>query len=99
VEWLAAIQMVKLRLIGISAACAKIVHRRKRCGIEPASEPHLFDVLYTTKDEGLGLGLSISRKIVAAHGGRTWLEKNKTQGATFTFALPVRQTSELPENN
>jgi C4-dicarboxylate-specific signal transduction histidine kinase len=35
--------------------------------IEPASEPHLFDALYTTKDEGLGLGLSISRKIVAAH--------------------------------
>jgi len=68
-------------------------------GIEPASEPHLFDALYTTKDEGLGLGLSISRKIVAAHGGRIWLEKNTTQGATFTFALPVRQTSELSENN
>jgi C4-dicarboxylate-specific signal transduction histidine kinase len=36
--------------------------------IEPASEPHLFDALYTTKDDGLGPGLSISRKIVAAHG-------------------------------
>lgn len=36
-------------------------------GIERASEPHLFDATYTTKDEGLGLGLSISRKLVAAH--------------------------------
>ena len=66
-----------------------------------SENPHItkLDVLYTTKDEGLGLGLSISRKIVAAHGGRIWLEKNTTQGATFTFALPVRQTSELSENN
>jgi signal transduction histidine kinase len=67
-------------------------------GIEAASESHLFDALYTN-NEGLGLGLSISRKIVAALGGRIWMEKNPTQGAIFTFALPLCQTSEMSENN
>lgn len=57
-------------------------------GIDPASEPRLFESLYTTKSEGLGLGLSISRKIIAAHGGRIWLEKSAAPGAAFTFALP-----------
>lgn len=57
-------------------------------GIDPASELRLFESLYTTKSEGLGLGLSISRKIIAAHGGRIWLEKSTAQGAAFSFALP-----------
>jgi len=57
-------------------------------GIDPVSAPRLFESLYTTKSEGLGLGLSISRKIIAAHGGRIWLEKSTAQGAAFTFALP-----------
>jgi signal transduction histidine kinase len=58
-------------------------------GIEPASAARLFESLFTTKSEGLGLGLSISRKIIAAHGGRIWLEKSTAQGAAFTFSLPL----------
>jgi signal transduction histidine kinase len=61
-------------------------------GIDPASRDRLFDAFYTTKYEGLGLGLSICRKIIGAHGGRLWAEENTTDGATFTFALPVRQS-------
>ncbi len=49
----------------------------------------LFDALYTTKDNGLGLGLSICRKIISAHGGNLWVEENVPYGATFTFALPA----------
>jgi hypothetical protein len=73
--------------------------RSKHSPTPTPSGPHLFDARYTAKDEGLGLGLSVRRKIVAAHGERIWLKKNTTRGATFTFALPVHQTSELSENN
>ena len=64
-------------------------------GIDSASKERLFDALYTTKSEGLGLGLSICRKIVSAHGGRLWVEKNATHGATFSFALPLRRSIQL----
>jgi signal transduction histidine kinase len=66
-------------------------------GINPAISGRLFDPLYTTKDGGLGLGLSICRKIVSAHNGRLWLERNTTHGATFTFAVPFRQFVSRPE--
>lgn len=59
-------------------------------GCDPASSEHLFAALYTTKADGLGLGLPICRKIVTAHGGRLWAEKNTAHGATFSFTLPLR---------
>jgi len=68
-------------------------------GIDSANRERLFDALYTTKGEGLGLGLSICRKIVSAHGGRLWAEKKDTPGATFTFALPLRRSVQLPRSN
>jgi signal transduction histidine kinase len=58
-------------------------------GIDPASRERVFHALYTTKDEGLGLGLAICRKIVRAHGGHLWLERSSTSGTAFTFALPL----------
>jgi signal transduction histidine kinase len=68
-------------------------------GFDPASTEHLFAALYTTKGDGLGLGLSICRKIVNAHGGRLWAEKNTAHGATFSFILPLRRFRRLSENN
>jgi signal transduction histidine kinase len=68
-------------------------------GIDFASRERVFNALYTTKGEGLGLGLSICRKIVGAHGGRLWVEKRKAPGATFTFALPLRRSVHLPRSN
>jgi signal transduction histidine kinase len=61
-------------------------------GIDPASRDHLFTPLHTTKSQGLGLGLSICRKIISAHGGRLWADENTAHGATFTFTLPVRRS-------
>jgi len=62
-------------------------------GIPPALIDRLFEPFVTTKADGLGLGLSISRTIVAAHGGRLWGENNADCGATLHCQLPVAQTS------
>lgn len=50
---------------------------------------HLFDAFYTTKPQGLGMGLSISRSIIKAHGGRLWAMANVPKGALFQFTLPI----------
>jgi signal transduction histidine kinase len=58
-------------------------------GLDPANGDRLFDPLFTTKREGLGMGLSISRSIVEAHGGRLWASPRLPHGAIFQFALPA----------
>ncbi len=58
-------------------------------GIEPDKLPRLFDPFYTTKPNGMGMGLSIARTIIEAHHGRIWAENNAPGGAVFRIALPV----------
>src|SRR5262249_2567724 len=58
-------------------------------GFELANVDRLFEALYTTKPDGLGMGLSISRSIILAHGGRLWATPNAGHGATFQFVLPA----------
>jgi PAS domain S-box-containing protein len=56
-------------------------------GLEPAMLEHVFESFYTTKPTGLGMGLSICRSIIEAHGGRLWASANQQRGATFRFSL------------
>ena len=58
-------------------------------GLDPRHADQLFDAFFSTKPAGMGLGLSISRSIIEAHGGRLWATSNQTHGATFHFALPA----------
>ena len=67
----------------------KISVRDRGHGIRPEEFDRIFDSFYTTKADGLGLGLSIARSLIFAHGGRIWAENNPDRGATFTFTLPV----------
>ena len=56
-------------------------------GLDPAKLEHIFDAFYTTKREGMGMGLAVSRSIIEAHGGRLWAAPNEPRGAAFQFTL------------
>src|SRR5258707_11858033 len=58
-------------------------------GFKPEEMERFFEPFYSTKPEGMGMGLAISRSIIEAHGGRLWAEPNQGPGATFLISLPV----------
>jgi PAS domain S-box-containing protein len=62
-------------------------------GIDPEHVERVFDAFYTTKSSGVGMGLSICRSIIEAHGGRLWADANDPMGAVFQFALPSAERS------
>ena len=67
---------------------------RLRCknsgpGIDPTNLERMFDAFYTTKPDGLGMGLSICRSIIEAHGGKLWATGADPQGTILQFTLPA----------
>jgi two-component system sensor kinase FixL len=69
------------------AVCVSV--RDQGPGIPGDMLSRIFETFYTTKPDGMGMGLAISRSIVEAHGGRIWAENNPDRGATFSFTLPA----------
>ena len=68
-----------------------VIVRDSGPGIDPIALERVFNAFYTTKPSGIGMGLSICRSIIEAHGGRLWAEANEPRGAVFKFTLPAGQ--------
>ena len=61
-------------------------------GLQPETAKQMFNSFYTTKPQGMGIGLSLCRSIIEDHQGRIWATSNHDRGTTFRFTLPVRKT-------
>lgn len=72
---------------------ALVIVRDSGRGIDPEHFDRVFDAFYTTKSGGTGMGLSICRSIIQAHGGKLWAEANEPRGALFQFTLPADNDS------
>jgi C4-dicarboxylate-specific signal transduction histidine kinase len=87
-------RIVRIRSNALEPKAILVAVEDSGVGLDPDQTARLFDAFYTTKSEGLGMGLSISRSIVEAHGGKLWASANKGPGATFQFTLPIEEGAE-----
>ena len=67
----------------------RLTVRDSGVGLPAGSMNSLFNAFYTTKTDGMGMGLAISRSIIETHGGRLWATANSPRGATLQFTLPA----------
>ena len=84
-------RVLRIRTSTYDPATILVALRDSGVGLNPGQMERLFEAFYTTKSEGMGMGLSISRSIVEMHGGRLWATPNDGFGATFQFTLPIEQ--------
>ena len=73
--------------------CVRLSVKDAGVGFDPHTMDQLFEAFYTTKNDGMGVGLSVSRSIIENHQGRLWAVLNDGPGATFSFAVPCRTHS------
>lgn len=83
------VREIKIRSLLKDADTIMVEVEDSGCGIPLPNLPKLFTRFFTSKQDGLGMGLSISRSIVEAHGGRLEVKNNPKRGATFSFTLPI----------
>jgi PAS domain S-box-containing protein len=76
---------------GAQEPCVVVVVRDSGPGLDSKSVERLFEPFYTTKPQGMGMGLAICRSILEAHGGRLWATSNRDRGASFHFTLPTSE--------
>ena len=84
-------QFRELRILTVEDEenAVRVSVRDKGTGIDHTHIDSIFEAFYTTKPEGMGMGLSICRSIIEAHGGRLWAENNPDKGATVFFTVPI----------
>lgn len=81
--------MVSVRIDLLEGRTVRVAIADTGNGIAPELCERVFAPFFTTKTSGLGMGLSISRTIIEAHGGRLWADPNPAAGTTFSFTLPL----------
>lgn len=79
--------------------CAHLCVRDSGIGFDASTAGRLFETFYTTKRNGMGIGLSVSRWIVEAHGGSLWASNNAPRGAAFEFSIPGQGQSDPPDSD
>src|SRR5882757_486987 len=82
-------RQLHISTVSIEPEGACVAVRDTGQGLRPESLPRLFEPFYTTKPDGMGMGLSICRSIIEAHGGRLWASRCEPRGALFQFTIPA----------
>jgi signal transduction histidine kinase len=80
---------LQISTVSIEPDGVRVAVRDTGHGLRPESLPRLFEPFYTTKPDGMGMGLAICRSIIEAHGGRLWATKCEPRGALFQFTIPA----------
>jgi PAS domain S-box-containing protein len=82
-------RVLRVKSAAVSPAAVAVTVQDTGIGFANNDPEHIFDTFFTTKEDGMGMGLSISRSIVQAHGGRLWASAGAPIGAVFSFILPA----------
>jgi C4-dicarboxylate-specific signal transduction histidine kinase len=82
-------RVLRIRTEGQSSGNIVVLVQDSGVGVDPELPNRMFEAFYTTKVQGIGMGLTISRSIIEAHGGRLWAVANDGPGSSFRFALPT----------
>ena len=86
---------IEIRIARDEGELVRLSVRDSGVGFEANSAEKLFDAFYTTKQDGMGIGLSVCRSIIENHGGRLWAVANEGPGVTFAFSIPVAPNESL----
>jgi signal transduction histidine kinase len=90
-----AMQSVAPRILSIRSCVSQpnfvqVAVQDTGMGIDPLNRDHIFNPMFTTKERGMGIGLSICHSIIQGHNGRIWVTRGSDKGSIFQFELPAK---------
>src|ERR1700736_546795 len=89
------VRVLRIRTEEQPSGSIVVVVQDSGAGVDPKHSSRMFEAFYTTKAQGIGMGLTISRSIIEAHGGQLWAVANDGPGSTFCFTLPIDEAGKL----